>query len=73
MFECLSAFVHGVDLVLLCAEAEHVIAQPALNNLVQIHKCTATNEQDVLGVYADVFLLRMFAPALGWNIAGSTF
>ena len=54
--------MHGIDLLFLRAEAEHVIAEAALDYLVQIHKSAAADEQDVAGVDADVFLLGCLRP-----------
>ena len=73
MLESFAALVHGIDLLFLRAEAEHVIAEAALDHLVQIHKGAAADEQDVAGVDADVFLLRMLATALRRHGADGAF
>ena len=44
-----------------------------MNDFFQPDKRPAANEQDVRRVHADVFLLRMFAAALGRHVANRAF
>ena len=41
-----------------------------LDDLVESDKGSAADEEDVLRVELDVFLMGMLAPSLGWNVAG---
>ena len=54
-------------------KAHGVVAEAALHDLFQANKRSAANEQNVRGVHADVFLLGMFAAALGRHIADRAF
>ena len=51
------------------AKAHYFLADALLNDLIQPNKCPATNEENLLSVDLDVFLVRMFAAALGRDIA----
>ena len=54
-------------------EAHRSLPDPFLDNLIETHKRAAADEEDLLRIHLDVFLVRMFAAALRWNIAGATF
>ena len=73
MLKGFAALVHGIYLLFLRAETEHMIAESPLDHFVQIDKSAAANEQDVAGVDTDVFLLRMFAPSLRRHSADGAF
>ena len=45
----------------------------AADDLIQTDKCPAADEQNVGGVHRREFLMRMLAPALGWNIGDGSF
>ena len=49
------------------------MADAFLNDFVESNERAATNEKDLLRIDLDVFLMRMFAAALGRNIAGAAF
>src|SRR5438477_5118437 len=51
------------------AEAHHFLANPFLNNFIETDECAAANEQNLLGINLDIFLMRMFASSLWRNIA----
>ena len=51
------------------AKAHHFLADAFLNDFVEANKCAATDEKNLLSIDLDVFLMRMFAAALGRNIA----
>ena len=55
------------------AEAHHFLADAFLNDFIETDERAATNEQNLLGINLDVFLMRMFAAALRRNIAGAAF
>ena len=57
----------------LATKAEGALVGTGLDQLFQAVKGTAADEQDVLGVDLDEFLLRMFAAAVGRHIADSAF
>ena len=49
-------------------EAHAVSVQPSFDNGLKPDKCPATNDQNILGVHLDEFLMGMFAAAL-WRDA----
>ena len=55
--------------ILLAGKAEHVFADSALDDVVEIDESAAADEQHVCRVELDVFLLGMFAPALRRDVA----
>ena len=55
------------------AEAHHFLADPFLNDFFKTDESAAANEQNLLRVDLDVFLLRMLASALRRDIAGGAF
>ena len=55
------------------AEAHHFLADAFLNDFIETDECAAANEQNLLGINLDVFLMRMFASTLWRNIAGAAF
>src|SRR2546425_9470876 len=54
-------------------EAKRLVAQPALDNFFQSDKSAATDEKNVRRVNGEEFLMRMFAPALRWNVGDGAF
>ena len=57
-----------LDAVLvLTAEADHLGVHPPGDNLLDAVKSATADEEDVLGIDLDEFLLRVLAAALGWN------
>src|SRR5437867_3208347 len=54
------------------SKSHHFLADAFLNNLIQPDESAAANEEDFLGVDLNVFLVRVFAPALWRNVAGAT-
>ena len=55
------------------AKAHHFLANAFLHNFIQPDKGAATNEENLLRVDLDVFLVRMFPATLRRNIAGAAF
>ena len=49
------------------------MTDPFLHNLVQPNKSAAADEENLLGVYLDVFLVRVFPAALRRNVARAAF
>ena len=45
-------------------------AKAAVNDLIETKESSSADEEDVLGIDLDVFLLRMLASTLRWNTAG---
>jgi len=45
------------------------MTKPALDNVFQSDERAAANEQNACRIDANIFLLRMLAPALRWNVA----
>src|SRR6266705_6805969 len=54
------------------AKAHHFLADAFLDNLIQPDEGAAANEEDFLSVDLNVFLVRVFTPALWRNVAGAT-
>ena len=54
-------------------ETERVAAEAAADDFFEADKCAADDEEDLLGVDLDVFLLRVFAAALGRDAADCAF
>src|SRR6185312_6095262 len=61
--QCLLNFQCGT------AEPHHLLADAFLNNFIETHERAAANEQNLLGIDLDIFLMRMFASTLWRNIA----
>ena len=56
-----------------CIEPHGASTKTALDDFFEAHKGSTADEKNLLGVDLDVFLLRMLATALGWDIADSGF
>ena len=54
-------------------ETERVAAEAAADDVLEADKCAAYDEEDLLGVDLDVFLLWVFAAALGRDAADCAF
>ena len=55
------------------AKAHHFLADAFLDDFVEADKRATADEQNLLGINLDVFLVRMLAPALRRNVAGAAF
>ncbi len=55
------------------AKAHHFLADAFLNDFVESDECATANEKNFLGIDLDIFLMRMFAAALRWNVAHAAF
>ena len=58
--------VHG-------SEAHNVFAAAAGDHLIETYEGTTNDEENVGGIYLDVFLLGMFAAALRGDVADGAF
>ncbi len=67
--EFLGGDVGLVSVVLALVEAEDVFAEAAADDVVDADEGAAADEEDFLCVDLDVFLLRVFASALGRDVA----
>ena len=54
-------------------ETERIAAEPAADDVLEADECAAYDEEDLLGVDLDVFLLRVFATSLGRDAADCAF
>jgi len=62
-----------LDGLQLLAEAERVLADPALDDLVEASEGTTADEQHIGGVNRQEFLVRMLASTLWRHARGSSF
>ena len=71
MIERVTAFLNSFKLFLHRTEAEHVIAEASLNDLVEIDKRAAANKKNIGRIDLEEFLVRMFSSTLGRDISNS--
>ncbi len=62
-----------LDCLLGLGESKGVAANTSLDDLVQSNECATTDEEDVLGIDLDVFLVRMLAATLWRDVADRPF
>src|SRR5438105_5784958 len=60
-----------LDLKSWAAEAHRFLSDPLLNDFIQSDTGAPANKQDFLGIYLDVFLVRVLATSLRRYVAGT--